>query len=51
MKVISETNCPWSSAKPKAGDMNSHHARTAERMRASAPRQKPPSKVAATIAG
>ena len=51
MKVISETNCPWSSAKPKAGGMNSHHTTTAERMLASTPRQKPPNKVAATIAG
>jgi hypothetical protein len=51
MKVISEVSCAASSASPRVGDMNIHQAIMAERTLASMPSQKPPSKVATTIAG
>ena len=51
MKMTIAVICVRSNAKPKAGGINIHHARTAERMVASVPNQKPPSNVATTIAG
>jgi hypothetical protein len=51
MKVISEASCAASNSKLNAGGMNIHHATTAESRLAAMPSQKPPSKVAITMAG